>query len=380
MTESQRAQPPKLMSISRDPAQHALSALWRMGQSLTPDDIWDEAFTTLQSISPARVACFEANGRELLTPVRGNVDPLIDHQLLRHIAESSERSWFRDGEPTIRLMDDDRVMVADCTDSQGLRGAIALVFERAQDGSASTSLALSFIAAGVGQALGRLAMQATTVPLVRHHAELERNRFEMSRALHDGPAQDLAMASMAIEQILKVSAAQNPGGSGGDIAVDFLERAIVGLRRFISELRGEDEPFAFKPKGAPTLVSLSPDDPQEQAVLAITREALRNVRKHANADTVIVTVRRDTPGIEVQISDDGRGFAANQEPGHFGLAQMSETATDLGGTLSIQSVPGAGTTVRFVAPVSEQSHSRRSRRDGPSAKHLEKRNVGQRIN
>ncbi|MGH2551331.1 MAG: sensor histidine kinase, partial [Thermomicrobiales bacterium] len=286
-----------------------------MGRALTTDDVWDEAVSTLQAITQARIACFEANARELLTPVHGNVDPLIDQSLLRHIAETSERAWFRDGEPSVRTMADERVIVADCTDSQGLRGVIALVFERAHDGSASTSLALSFVAAGVGQALGRLTMLATTVPLVRHNAELERSRVELSRTLHDGPAQDLAMASMALEELLKVATEHESDRVTSHIAVDFLERAIAGLRRFISELRGEDRPFAFAPKAAPTLVSLFPDDPQEQAMVAITREALRNARKHANADIITVTIRRDIPGIEVRITDDGRGFETNQEPG-----------------------------------------------------------------
>lgn len=375
MTESKRGRPPKLMSISRDPAQHALSALWRMSQSLTPDDIWDDAYRTLRTITDASVACFDANSRELLTPISGKVDPDIDRELLRDIAESSERAWFRDGEPTIRSMAGDRVLVADCTDSQGLRGAIALVFQHAQVGSASTSISLSFIAGGVGQALGRLAVQATTVPLTRHNAELERNRVEMSRALHDGPAQDLAMASMAIEQLLKTGAGRDT--SDGGIAVEFLERAILGLRRFISELRGEDLPFAFTPKAAPTLVSLFPDDPQEQAMLAITREALRNVRKHAEADVVTVMIRRDVPGIEVQITDDGHGFDSNQPPGHFGLTQMSETALEFGGTLSVQSTPGEGTTVRFVAPLPEPPTSKPSQSAGASAKPVEKRNVDQ---
>lgn len=377
MTESQRARPPKLMSISKDPAQHALGALWRMSQSLTPDDIWNDAFHTLSTITNAGVACFEANVRELLKPVPGNVSAGIDSNLLREIAESSERSWFEAGEPSIRSMASDRVVVADCTDSQGLRGAIALVSPHARVGSASTSLALSMIAAGVGQALGRLAMQATTVPLVRHNAELERNRVEMSRALHDGPAQDLAMASMALEQLLKTGVSIDPESGNGTIAAEFLERAILGLRRFISELRGEDQPFAFTPKAAPTLVSLFPDDPQEQAMLAITREALRNARKHANAHVITVTIRRDVPGIEVQITDDGCGFDSREEPGHFGLTQMDETAAELGGALVVQSVPGEGTTVRLVAPMPAQAKPQRSRREGSSEEQVEKRNVDQ---
>jgi signal transduction histidine kinase len=357
MTESQRARLPKLMSIGGSPAQHALSALWRMSQALAPDDIWDEAVHTLVVTTEARVACFEANARELLTPVPGKTDPAIERSLLEAIAESSERGWFRDGEPAIRALSGDCVLVADCTDSQGLRGAIALVFEHPQRGNTPSSLLLSSIATGVGQALGRLTMQATTVPLVRHNAELERNRVEMSRALHDGPAQDLAMASMALEQLLK---AGDRGAAGsGDVASEFLERAILGLRKFISELRGEGMPF-IKPteKPAPTLVSLLPDDPQEQAMLAIAREALRNVRKHAEAEAVTMTIRRDTDGLEVLISDNGRGFSVNQEPGHFGLTQMSETATDLGGSLSIRSSPGKGTTVHLVVPAPDQAEQK----------------------
>jgi signal transduction histidine kinase len=374
MTESQRARLPKLMSIGRDPAQHVLSALWRMSQALAPDDIWDEAVRTLVVTTDARVACFEANTRELLTPVPGKTDPAIERALLQEITESSERAWFRDGEPAVRAMADARVLIADCTDSQGLRGAIALVFEHARIGRDSSSLLLSSIATGVGQALGRLTMQATTVPLIRHNAELERNRVEMSRALHDGPAQDLAMASMAIEQLLKSGAR---GGAGnGDVASEFLERAILGLRKFISELRGEDMPFSKSTqKAAPTLVSLLPDDPQEQAMLAIAREALRNVRKHAEADAVTMTIRRNTDGIEVRVSDNGRGFDANREPGHFGLTQMSETAADLGGSLSIQSIPGEGTTVRLVAPAQEHAQPKTLSSDNRSSRQVEKRNV-----
>jgi glucose-6-phosphate-specific signal transduction histidine kinase len=178
---------------------------------------------------------------------------------------------------------------------------------------------------------------------------------------------------MAIEQLLKTSGERSAGGQG-DVAVEFVERAIHGLRKFISELRGEDIPVSFTPKAAPTLVSLFPDDPQEQAILAIIREALRNVRKHAEANAVTVAVRRDTPGIEVQISDDGRGFDPTREPGHFGLTQMRETASDLEGALSIQSLPGEGTTVRFVAPGLNSPQLKRSGTEDFLSKDVEKHN------
>jgi signal transduction histidine kinase len=324
-----------------------------MSRALTCDDLWREAYRTLDELSTGRVACFEADVHELLTPVSGAVDPHLDTDLLREIAETSERAWFRASEPGVRLLLDDRVIVADCADAQGLRGALAVVFSHSLDGSASIAQPLAALAASATAALGRIALQATTVPITRHQAELERSRVEMSRALHDGPAQDLAMANMALEQVLKQRAAQTEASPSGDIAVEFLERAIVGLRHFISELRGEQlaQPVAHTP--APTLVSLFPDDPQEQAILAVVREALRNARKHAEADAVSVTVRRDTTGLEVQIADDGRGFSGENVPGHFGLTQMHERASELGGELSIESAPGEGTTVRLATPTTE---------------------------
>lgn len=357
MTEQRRGSSPELIPTTTESAQIVLSSSFRMSEARTCDDLWCEAYRTLRQSSGGYVACFEANVHELLAPVSDAVDPQIDIDLLREIAETSERAWFRTGEPGVRFLLDDRVIVADCADAQGLRGALALVFSHTVDGSASIVQLLTALAASTAATLGRLSMQAATVPITRHRAELERSRVEMSRALHDGPAQDLAMASMALEQILKQRAAETGASPSGDIAADFLERAIIGLRHFISELRGEQlaEPVAHNP--APTLVSLFPDDPQEQAIMAVVREALRNARKHADADAISVTVRRDTPGLEVQIADDGRGFSGENIPGHFGLTQMHERASELGGELSIESAPGEGTTVRLATPTTDGSRT-----------------------
>ena len=62
---------------------------------------------------------------------------------------------------------------------------------------------------------------------------------------------------------------------------------------------------------------------------------------------------RDDEAVELEIRDDGRGFdreAARDRPG-LGLASMEERATLLGGTLSVTSEPGSGTTVTARIPL-----------------------------
>ena len=86
-------------------------------------------------------------------------------------------------------------------------------------------------------------------------------------------------------------------------------------------------------------------------VLLIVQEAVLNALRHGRAETIDVRVT-DHPqdrAIDVQVRDDGRGFdpAGRQgvEQGHFGIQGMRERAERLGGSIEIDSVPGAGATV-----------------------------------
>ena len=87
-------------------------------------------------------------------------------------------------------------------------------------------------------------------------------------------------------------------------------------------------------------------------LLLIVQEAVYNALRHGRPATVHVTVSDEpaTQSIRVEVRDDGRGFAVGNaegvEQGHFGLHGMRERAERLGGTLSIESSPGSGTTVR----------------------------------
>jgi len=91
----------------------------------------------------------------------------------------------------------------------------------------------------------------------------------------------------------------------------------------------------------------------ETELYRIVQEALNNIVKHAQAQQVSVQLLQGDQHLQLTIQDDGRGFdpAAAQQQGRIGLRSMKERAQKLGGTLSIESAPGQGTTLRVEAPV-----------------------------
>jgi PAS domain S-box-containing protein len=90
----------------------------------------------------------------------------------------------------------------------------------------------------------------------------------------------------------------------------------------------------------------------------IAQEALTNVRKHARASFVTVTMEAWADGVLVRVADDGAGFAVESEgqtrPGHLGLTAIRERAEMAGGWSEVRSEHGAGTTVQFWVPVRDE--------------------------
>jgi signal transduction histidine kinase len=84
----------------------------------------------------------------------------------------------------------------------------------------------------------------------------------------------------------------------------------------------------------------------------IVQEALTNVRKHARASNVTVSLHQADAGYTALVTDDGVGFAPEvaEAPGHLGLASMRERAQVAGGWLRIDTAPGRGTTVEVWLP------------------------------
>jgi len=88
----------------------------------------------------------------------------------------------------------------------------------------------------------------------------------------------------------------------------------------------------------------------EVVLLRAAQEALTNVRKHSAAGAVAVTLDFGAQGTTLTVCDDGLGFEADEAGGGFGLHGMRSRVADIDGSLSVSSVPGAGTTVRVSVP------------------------------
>ena len=94
----------------------------------------------------------------------------------------------------------------------------------------------------------------------------------------------------------------------------------------------------------------------ELALHRIFQEAVANVLQHARAKHINVELAREAGGVTLRITDDGRGFAAARKRGRaarssLGLVNMRERAEFIGGTLTVKSVSGAGTTLEVWAPL-----------------------------
>jgi Signal transduction histidine kinase len=93
----------------------------------------------------------------------------------------------------------------------------------------------------------------------------------------------------------------------------------------------------------------------ELQLIRIIQESLANVRKHAKAATASVDVRKRDGKLLLTVTDNGAGFTqAVKSRGafpRFGLSTMRERAESIGGTFSVESTPGAGTTVCVEVPL-----------------------------
>jgi signal transduction histidine kinase len=91
----------------------------------------------------------------------------------------------------------------------------------------------------------------------------------------------------------------------------------------------------------------------EGALFRIAHEALMNSARHASAKRVTLAVVARAGHVVLTIEDDGAGFDLNAPgvgPDHWGLKNMRERAWGIGGTLRIDTAPGAGTRITAEAP------------------------------
>ncbi|MCA1800904.1 MAG: histidine kinase [Rhodothermaceae bacterium] len=91
-------------------------------------------------------------------------------------------------------------------------------------------------------------------------------------------------------------------------------------------------------------------------VFRMVQEAINNIVKHSKAKTASVTVRKKGGAVQLTIRDDGSGFVVLSDAKHdgLGLENLRQRAGLVGGTLTIHSRPGSGTTLHLIVPVMEK--------------------------
>jgi signal transduction histidine kinase len=205
-------------------------------------------------------------------------------------------------------------------------------------------------------------------------------RDRIGRDLHDTVIQRIYGVGLSLDDVpalMETDAAE--ASARVDAAIESLNATIREIREFIFILRppGEDpgslagslRSLADEVRmqtGLPVELKADADLPPMAStrtgqVLAIVREALANVARHARATSVRVELEAGEAGVTLRIVDDGIGFdpAAAAPPGHQGLRNMLRRTESLGGTFEIDSAPGRGTRIIVWLPASSAQQESR---------------------
>ncbi len=199
----------------------------------------------------------------------------------------------------------------------------------------------------------------------------ERNR--MAREIHDTLAQSFVGVSVQLEIVSQLlTHSQLPAANQQlDRTRDYVREGIAEARRSIWDIRAitaqntlptrlthlveqsrtENLPMQLNIGGTYRPLSSTVED----EVLRITQESLTNAQRHSNAKKITIDLRYHSNRLTLTIADDGRGFDPSDRTlpaqGHFGLQGMRERAAHIHATLTIESAPQAGTTIKLDVPI-----------------------------
>jgi signal transduction histidine kinase len=211
-------------------------------------------------------------------------------------------------------------------------------------------------------------------------------RKQLARNLHDGPTQLLASIIGNIEFVRKLLMYEpDKAPAELDNLLPLAQKALHQVRTLLFDLRpviletqglgpalesyvGRQQevgsPARLGPEGRRLAYHLEIRDfserlvpAAERAVFSIVQEAVGNVRKHARAENVWITLAHHDGELLVEVRDDGQGFDVEKmkrdydERGSLGMLNIDERSQALGGRLSLRSQLGQGTTISLTVPL-----------------------------
>jgi signal transduction histidine kinase len=197
-------------------------------------------------------------------------------------------------------------------------------------------------------------------------------RSRIAREMHDSLAQLLGFLNLELQTLERYIQRENLKRAMDEIllarqrvkeAQEDVTENIISLRTtlapddgFVSALRAYTKEFSMHTGLEVELLAVKEDtiplSPLAEAQLVrIVQEALANVRKHANAEKVRISLARRNGFLNIRIIDDGIGFKLKPRRDHFGLQTMRERAEVVGGGLTVSSNPGKGTQVEIWLPI-----------------------------
>jgi signal transduction histidine kinase len=218
--------------------------------------------------------------------------------------------------------------------------------------------------------------------LAARQTGIMQERQRLARDIHDTFTQGLSSIVMQIEAM---EATLSPDDTQGRQRLSQLRRIarenLAEARRLLWALQPEVPERASLPEMLPPLAhrwaeesgisvevtitgqatSLRPEI--EVTLLRATQEALANIRKHAQAKSVVLTLSYMEDIVALDIQDDGIGFdpyglpapLLGETSGRFGLKALRERIEQLEGTFTLESTPGSGTTIAVALPAVEAS-------------------------
>ena len=204
----------------------------------------------------------------------------------------------------------------------------------------------------------------------------EEAKAQFASDLHDDTIQVMVAAQMSIERLERALETGDTERTGQAVAAarGTLQEATERARHLMFRLR----PAVLTEQGLGAAAQALLDDaasasgfeyeltarigryprPLENLCYRVLQEAIANVRRHARARTVTVTLVQEGGDILCEISDDGVGFDLdgaldrNRMRLHLGLESIRERVDVAGGTLDIRTAPGEGATFTFTFPLS----------------------------